>query len=190
MFFHGLQNYFTEKFASVFPKISSSCVKYVCLSDPSAFHLRRGITEGQRVDAARRWEVSGPLSQHSLTRREYFQHSPTLSLICHHMSRCPVPHTPAILALISPVPADVLEDTDIAELEFQKFRNKGCGWCARMVYGLRDWVGRLGWGSNPGETALQRQCRSAISSYSNLVKPQLLLLLMPKNKITPPPPVP
>lgn len=64
-----------------------------------------------------------------------------------------------------------------AELEFQKFRNKGSGWCTRMVYGLRNWVGRLGWGNNPSETALQCQCRSGMRSYSNLVKPQLFFAL-------------
>lgn len=46
---------------------------------------------------------------------------PTLSLLCRHMSECPVPHSPMILARISPVLAHTLGGTVIAELEFQMF---------------------------------------------------------------------
>ena len=58
------------------------------------------------------------------------------------MSKCPLPHTPTILVLISPVPAHALGDTDIAELEFQKLETRGLGdaqeWC--MDSGA-EWVG-------------------------------------------------
>lgn len=41
-------------------------------------------------------------------------------------------------------PAHELEDREVAELELQKFGNKGSERCPTIEYGLRSHVGRLG----------------------------------------------
>lgn len=141
MLFHGLQNYFTEKFPSVFPKMSGSCETYSSLSDHSAFQPlipeacdHRGREDGCCQGMGYMW---GPLPQHSLARWEHSPHCPTLSLLCHPMFKCPVSHAPTTLALISPVPAHTLGD--IGELELQMFTNTGfgtewAGWAKAMTF--------------------------------------------------------
>lgn len=198
MFFHGLQNYFIEMFLSFIfflPKIhvpaNLTCEVQLFIRSPCFPACEIWDVGSQRE----RWWmltggwVSGPFPQCSLSRREHSQHSPTPSLLPHLTPKCPVPHTPTTLAPISSGPAHDLGDREVAELELQTFRNKGSEWCTTIWYGLRSHVGRLGWGNNSRETASQCQCLSGISSYSNLVKPQLLLLLKLKNKTTPPSPV-
>lgn len=141
MLCHGLQNYFTEKFSSVFPKMSSSCETYSCLSDLSTFQPlipeawdHRGREDGCFQGMGDMWE---PHPQYSLERREYSQHCQTLSLLCYPMFKCPMSCAPTTLALISLVPAHTLGD--IAELELQMFTNKGFGtewvdWAKAMTF--------------------------------------------------------
>lgn len=80
MFALSLHNYSTEKFPSVFPKISS--VISSCF--PAFDTLRHGITEGERVDAAKRWDIRTTSSAQPLENGIF----PTQSLLRHHMSEC------------------------------------------------------------------------------------------------------
>lgn len=194
MFFHGLKDYFIEMFLSFFfflPKIHvpanlmwETAVHQIFLLS-SLWDLSCWFTEGEMMDADRRLGVRTLSSMQPLKKGTFPAQPNTITSSPSHVQMQCAPHSHHPHS----GPAHELGDRVVAELELQKYRNKGSERCPTIGYGLRSHVGRLGWGNNPRETTLQCQCLSGTSSYSNLVKPQLLLLLKLKNKTTPPSPV-